>query len=54
MPGLPVLLMTGYADAVMSGEAQELFDQATTLVRKPVPSGHLAELVAAMIGAVQA
>ena len=53
MPGLPVLLMTGYADAVMGGDAQELFDHATMLAHKPVSSAQLAALVAEMIGALQ-
>ncbi len=53
IPGLPVLLMTGYADAVASGEGQGFFDRTTMLVRKPVPAGQLAELVAEMMEAVR-
>jgi PAS domain S-box-containing protein len=50
-PLLPVLLLTGYADAHVKLDVEDMQDEALVLLRKPVSGAQLAQQVSALVSA---
>jgi CheY-like chemotaxis protein len=48
-PRMPVLLLTGYADANVRNDVEAMQDGSISLLRKPVPADELAQHAAALL-----